>query len=55
MFLLVRTEAEPMAMLASVREAVKRVDPYQPVYAIDTLSGRFASRPWASTPSSHSW
>lgn len=43
MFLLVRTETEPMVALAPVREAIQRIDPYQPVYAIDTLSGRFQS------------
>lgn len=45
MFLLVRTESdiEPMAMLAPVRTAVTRIDPYQPVYAIETLTSRFDS------------
>jgi len=42
-FLLVRTEREPMAMLGGVRAALSRVDPDQPVYAIETLSERFAA------------
>ncbi|HVU18090.1 MAG TPA: ABC transporter permease [Candidatus Didemnitutus sp.] len=36
--LLVRTEADPAALLHDLREAIRRVDPQQPVTSIETLS-----------------
>lgn len=43
MFLVVRTQGEPLAALPSIREALRRLDPDQPVYAIHTLAERFAT------------
>ena len=37
LFVLVRTQGEPAAMLPSVREALRSIDPEQPVYGIRTL------------------
>lgn len=41
-FLLVRTEGEPRALLPAVREVVTGLDPDQPVYAIRTIEEAFA-------------
>jgi ABC-type antimicrobial peptide transport system permease subunit len=37
MFLMVRTEADPRAVLGSIRAAVKAIDPDQPIYAVRTI------------------
>jgi len=42
LFMLVRTEVDPYAVLPAVRERVHRIDPLQPVYAIRTLEEAFA-------------
>ena len=41
-FLLIRTRVEPRSVLPAVREAVRRLDPQQPVYFIRTLEEAFA-------------
>ncbi len=41
LFLLVRTNGDPLAMLADVRRAVAAIDPDQPVYAVQTLDEAF--------------
>jgi predicted permease len=43
MFLMVRTEREPLAVLPSVRQAVAAIDPQQPVYMIRTLDDAIAA------------
>jgi putative ABC transport system permease protein len=43
LFLLTRTEGEPRGLLPAVREAVRSIDPDQPVYAISTLEEGFAA------------
>ena len=43
MHLLVRTAGPPAAALGSIREALRRVDPDQPIYNIGTLEELFAS------------
>jgi putative ABC transport system permease protein len=43
LFLLVRTEAGPKALLPAVRAVVRSIDPDQPVYAISTLEEIFAA------------
>jgi putative ABC transport system permease protein len=40
LFVLVRTQGDPMALLPAVRRTVAELDPQQPLYAIDTLEGR---------------
>jgi putative ABC transport system permease protein len=42
LFLLVRTSADPRALLPEVRRAVASLDPDQPVYAVRTLDEAFA-------------
>jgi len=42
LFLTIRTQSDPLAMLAAVRRTIAQVDPLQPVYAIRTLDGAFA-------------
>jgi putative ABC transport system permease protein len=37
MFLLIRTQRDPRAVLGAVRTAVRELDPDQPIYAINTL------------------
>lgn len=41
-FMLIRTRVEPYSVLPSVREAVRSLDPIQPVYAITTLEEALA-------------
>jgi predicted permease len=43
LFLMVRTEREPLAILPAVRQAVAAIDPEQPVYMIRTLEDAIAS------------
>ncbi|HEX7088620.1 MAG TPA: ADOP family duplicated permease [Longimicrobiales bacterium] len=43
-FLLIRTEVEPRGILPAVREAVRSLDPQQPVYMIQTVKEAFAAR-----------
>jgi hypothetical protein len=42
LFLLVRTQGEPLTVLPAVREAIRSIDAQQPVYNIRTLSAVFA-------------
>jgi putative ABC transport system permease protein len=42
LFLTIRTQSDPLAMLPAVRRAIASVDPLQPVYLIRTLDGAFA-------------
>jgi putative ABC transport system permease protein len=43
LFLLVRTEGDPLAMVATVRREIMALDPDQPAYAIQTLQDAFAA------------
>ena len=42
LFLTIRTQGDPLAMLPAVRRTIASVDAQQPVYAIRTLDGAFA-------------
>ena len=42
LYLLVRTEAEPRAVLPQIRQAVADLDPEQPIYGIRTVDEAFA-------------
>jgi len=42
LFLLVRTQGEPLTVLPAVRETIRSIDAQQPIYAIRTVSGAFA-------------
>ncbi len=42
LYLLVRTEAEPRALLPQIRQAVADLDPEQPIYGIRTVDEAFA-------------
>lgn len=42
LFLVLRTDGEPMSLLPSIREAVLEMDPDQPVYAIRTAEETYA-------------
>jgi putative ABC transport system permease protein len=42
LFLMMRTQGEPLTVLPAVRETIRSVDAQQPVYAIRTVSGAFA-------------
>lgn len=42
LFLLVRTQGDPLALLPAVREALRSIDAQQPVYAIRTIRAAFA-------------
>jgi len=42
LFLTIRTQSDPLAMLPAVRRAIASVDPLQPVYLIRTLDDAFA-------------
>ena len=43
LFLLTRTQGDPLASLSTVRAVVKRLDPDLPVYAVQTLADRLAT------------
>lgn len=43
LFLIVRTDGEPRAMLPAIRGAIASIDRDQPAYAIQTLSEAFAA------------
>ncbi len=43
LFLVVRTESEPMGILPTIRQEVASIDPDQPVYGIQTIGNGFAS------------
>lgn len=43
LFLLVRSEGDPMALMPSIRDTVAQMDPDQPIYSIATLRDRMAS------------
>jgi len=38
MFLLVRTDVEPLSVMPAIREAVRAMDPDQPIYRVQTVS-----------------
>ena len=40
----VRTDGDPLTLTPSVREAVKQLDPLQPIYLVQTLDQAFASQ-----------
>jgi len=42
LFLTIRTQSDPLAMLPAVRRTITSLDPMQPVYLIRTLDGAFA-------------
>ena len=42
LFLTIRTQSDPLAMLPAVRRTIVSLDPLQPVYNIRTLDGAFA-------------
>jgi putative ABC transport system permease protein len=42
LFLTIRTQGDPLAMLPAVRQTIASVDAQQPVYSIRTLDGAFA-------------
>jgi ABC-type antimicrobial peptide transport system permease subunit len=42
LFLTIRTQSDPLAMLPAIRRTVASLDPLQPVYSIRTLDGAFA-------------
>ena len=42
LFLLVRTQGDPLTVLPAVRETIRSIDAQQPIYAIRTVSGAFA-------------
>src|SRR5262249_47281673 len=42
MSLAVRSTVEPMSLVGSVREAVRGVDPYQPIYSVQTMEAVIA-------------
>lgn len=43
-FVLVRTQGDPLATMAAVREVMRRLDPEQPLYAVQTMEQAYASR-----------
>jgi putative ABC transport system permease protein len=42
LFLTIRTQSDPLAMLPTVRKTIASVDPLQPMYAIQTMEDAFA-------------
>jgi putative ABC transport system permease protein len=43
-FVLVRATGDPLALMPAVREAVRRLDPEQPLYAVQTMEQAYAAR-----------
>jgi ABC-type antimicrobial peptide transport system permease subunit len=43
LFLTIRTQSDPLAMLPAVRKTIATLDPLQPVYAIQTVDDAFAN------------
>src|SRR5205085_2103501 len=44
---ILRTSLDPLSMMRSIREAVRSVDPYQPVDVVRTAEDALASAGWA--------
>jgi putative ABC transport system permease protein len=43
-FVLVRTQGDPLATMAAAREVMRRLDPEQPLYSVQTMEQAYASR-----------
>jgi len=43
-FVLVRVQGDPLALMPGVREVVRRIDPEQPLYAVQTMDQAYAAR-----------
>ena len=43
-FVLVRVQGDPLALMPAVREVVRRIDPGQPLYAVQTMDQSYAAR-----------
>jgi putative ABC transport system permease protein len=43
MFLTVRTDGDPLAVVAGIRERIKQIDPNQPIASIQTMEARLAA------------
>ncbi len=43
-FVVVRTQGDPLALAAAAREVTRRLDPQQPLYAVQTMEQAYAAR-----------
>lgn len=43
-YVVVRTKGDPLALMPAVREVTRRMDPLQPLYAVQTLDQAYATR-----------
>jgi putative ABC transport system permease protein len=44
LFIILRTDGDPLALVAAAREVARRLDPEQPLYAVQTIEQAYATR-----------